>query len=543
MTTVPTWAWRALVLAVVLGSAIAVLRLTSAGDWWRRRVRTRLILGLPVGTLLSVLFLLSVYLVLQNGLGHWSDPTVIPYRAWSYLYPLGMLTAPFAHNGPNHLVSNLLGTLTLGVLAEYAWSHFPTRRGQHSFGSLRTNPYARAFGFFLAVVLVGLLTSLFSLGPIVGFSGVVFAFAGLAVVRYPVTSILALIAADLIGLVYRGLQSPETVTRAGSEFVEPWFADVAIQGHYVGFLLGVIVGVLLVRRRDVLPPAGRIWFAALAFGADQALWALYAPRGEGAFVLLRAGGVVVLFVLAALVTAGALSSERHLVARIDLTRHEAVVGLLAAVFLATAAVAVPFNVLTVGGADVSDHSIEVRDYTVFYAENTPHRLVSAIDASALGEDTQVNVSGVIVTSDRRSVWWPVVSADRLAARHRATVVLGGPGWRTPVHVTRPSWRVSGGDVAYSVSLQPADGTRRLAFRSPPARADASVAGRNVSITPSQTGFTVAVTRDGETLGQAALPESNGTTRVGGLAVERQGRTLFVGRNDTRVAVARRGGTD
>jgi membrane associated rhomboid family serine protease len=539
MTTVPTWAWQLVVLVGGLLSAAVLLALARPRGSWGSRLRARFVMGLPLGTLLSVAFVLAVYLFVQNGLANWYSPTQIPYRAWSYFYPLGMAVAPFAHGGPGHLAGNLVGTVTFGVLAEYAWGHFPTGRGEQSFSSLRTNPFARALAFFGGVVAVGLLTSLFALGPVIGFSGVVFAFVGFALVRYPLATAVLVLGADVVGLVYRALLSPETTAVARSRFVTPWFADVAIQGHYLGFLLGAVLGLVLVRQRGVRPSAGYLWFAVLVFGADQTLWALYIPESGSQFVLLRALGVAVVFLLAALVTASARTGERSLVGAIDLSRGEAARGLLVAVLVAVAVVAVPINLLTVGTATVgAENPVQVRDYTVYYAEDVPHQLTSAVNVSVGGLSSQVNVSGVIVTSEARNIWWPEVTAARLSSQGRGTVHLGGPGWRRSVTATRPGWRLLGGEAAYKVFLRAENRSRQRAFGSEPATAEGTFAGRNVSVAPAEDGFDVLVSRNNETLGRAPIPE-NGTVTVDRVRFHRNATRLFAVVDDTRIRVATR----
>ena len=537
MATVPVWVWQVTLLVGLVASVGVLLALARPGGRWGQRVRSRLVLGLPLGTLLALLFVLSVYLFVQNGLGNWQTPTQIPYRAWSYFYPLGMVVAPFAHGGPAHLIGNLVGTVTFGVLAEYTWSHFPTGRGERVFSSLRTNPYIRALAFFIGVITVGLITSVFALGPVIGFSGVVFAFVGLALVRYPLVTVVVMVGGDLIGLLYRALQSPESTASAGSQFSTPWFAGIAIQGHYLGFLVGVVVGVLLVRRRKTTPSAAMLWFATLIFGADQAMWALYAPRSADSFVLFRALGVVVLFVLAAVVTAGAEASERPLVPAVDLSYREAAIGLLTSLLVATAVVSVPVNLFTVGQADVgAENPVEVRDYTVYYAEDVPHQFVSAINVSVAGETSQVNASGVIVASEQRGIWWPEVTASELASRGQATVYLGGLGWRTPVTATRPGWRLLGGDTAYKVYLRAGNRDRQLSFTSEPATLDGQISGKNISIAPARERFDLVVSQGNQTIERAAIPQ-NGTVAVGGLRFNRTGPRLTVIDDGTRLRIA------
>jgi hypothetical protein len=139
----PTVAWY-LVLAVgILVSLATLFALARPGGRWGELARKRLVLGVPWGTLVVVAFVAAFYLFAQDGLTNPHNPVVVPFRAWGYFYPTGMLTAGFAHSGLGHVTGNLLGTLVFGSLAEYAWSHFPRKRGSSSFAALRCNPFAR----------------------------------------------------------------------------------------------------------------------------------------------------------------------------------------------------------------------------------------------------------------------------------------------------------------------------------------------------------------------------------------------------------------
>ncbi len=541
MVAVPGWvpAWQALVVVAAVASLVALRLLAGPGGRWRVAVRRRLLLGVPWGTLLTVLVVLGTYLFLQGGLGHWHRPVVVPFRAWSYFYPLGVLTAGLAHAGPGHLTGNLLGTLVFGSLAEYGWGHFPTERGSSSFGSLRSNPYARVLAVPVVAVLAAVFTGLFGLGPVVGFSGVVFALAGFSLVRLPVATVVALVVGDVLDVFYLSLLNPVITGSGGTSFTTPWWAGVAIQGHALGVFLGVVVGAVLVHRRDAAPPAARVWLAALAFAVAQGLWAVYAFRG-GRYVLYRAGGVALAFVLAALVTAGVTASGATLVDRIDLSRREAAVGLLVCVLLALSLVAVPYNLLTPAAGDPPDDAVAVRDYTVYYAEDVPNRLVAAFDVDVPGfETSNVSASGVIVTSDRRDIWWEQVSTARLAFAGQHRVRVGGVGWRASVVANRSGWSAVGGPTAYRVTLRRPGDPPRVAFRSEPAAAEPTVAGRNVSVAPAADGdrFAVRVRRDNRTLGRAPIPTGNASVRVGGLTLTRDGRGLFAVRGETRVRVA------
>lgn len=350
----------AVVVAVVL-SVLVVRRVDRSGGRSTGTLRSRFVLGVPWGTLLVVGFVLFVYLFVQRGIDRWNAPLVLPFRAWSYLYPLGTLAAPFSHANSNHLVGNLTGTLVLAPIAEYVWGHYPRERGARAFSSVRTNPYARVLAFFGAVVSVGIATSLFALGPVIGFSGVVFAFAGVALVRYPLVTVIALAASNVLGLVRSALADPVTVARAEPGFSSPWWAQIAIQGHALGLLLGIVCGVFLLRRRGTRPPAFRIWLGVLVFAVGQSLWAVYWYRGNQTFVLFRAAGTVLVFALATLVALGVAASERPLSERIDLgvSRRGVATAVLVAVLLGVGLPAVPFNFTTVadpgvdGGVDSS----------------------------------------------------------------------------------------------------------------------------------------------------------------------------------------------
>lgn len=301
-----------LALALSLGVVWWVTR--SDGPW--TDLRSRFVLGVPWGTLVSMLGVLAVYLFVQGGWEHWRRPVTIPFSSWSYLYPLGWLSAPFSHAGTGHLIGNLVGTLAFAPIAEYFFGHFPRERGSTSFSSWRTNPLARAFVCFpLGVAGIGVLTSVFSWGPIIGFSGVVFAFVGFALVRYPLAAVVALTARSVIDVVYRALQQPIDPATAGPSFSTPWWAGIAVQGHALGLLLGVLLGVLVLYRREERPGAGRLWVGSLLVGVSLSLWAVYWFRGGDSYVLFRAVGVMFVFLVATGITLAARATDRPLVRR------------------------------------------------------------------------------------------------------------------------------------------------------------------------------------------------------------------------------------
>ena len=541
MVAVPAWfpATEIAIVVALLGSFLLVRWIDRSHEWGRRR-RTRLLLGLPWGTFASLLGVLAVYLFVQGGLAHWNDPLTLPFRAWSYLYPLGMTVAPFAHNGPGHLIGNLTSALVLAPLAEYAWGHFPTDRGEASFSGPTRNPYVRAFVLFPAgVVVVGVLTSVFSWGPIIGFSGVVFAFAGFALVRYPLATVLALVAENLVGLLVAALREPVLTSQARPQYVTPWWAGIAVQGHLLGLFLGIVAAAVVLDRSD-RPPARRLFAGALLVGSSFSLWVVWWYRGGERYVLYRGLGVVLLFLLALLVTLGL--RERWSEGRIfDVPRRQVGVVLLLFPILIVAFAAVPVNLATVADPTPPGEAtpIEVGDYTVTYAENVTIEMVSVVDLSILGESTQVRTSGVIVINEDRHIWSQSLSTGRLAFAGRGRVVVGGVGWRETVDALRRGWTARGNGTAYLVWLRPPDGDWQVAYESPPVVAEPVVAGSQVALRPENGSITLALRRNGTTVQTTDFLAENESATLGSIRLVRENDTIFAVHEDTKVRVATR----
>lgn len=564
---------------------VALLAAVVAGVAFERRagrrpvatLRQRLLLGVPWGTLVSVGIVLVVYLFLQGGLGAWRNPVVVPFRAWSYLAPLGVVTAAFGHAGPGHLVGNLVATLAFAPLVEYAWGHFPEERGAHTFADAASNPYVRAFLVFpAAVVGVGVATAAFALGPVIGFSGVVFAFAGFALVYYPLSTVAALVVSDGIRLAYRALRDPLLTASGRPAFITPWWADVAIQGHALGLLTGILLaGWLALRRGRQLPTPGRLFVGALLVAVGQNLWAVYWFLGGGEYVLFRAVGLALVVLLAAVVAAVGVDSGTTLSARLQAVRTDggsadrsggerrlagvddtdsrpsflAPVALLV-LLLAVAAMAGPAtlaNLTTVDDDELPGEPVEISGYSVTYAEDVQNGMVSVIDVGAFGLSTDVNTSGVIVRNPDRHVWTTAVSKGRLAFAGDRRVVVGGVGWREEVRVTRRGFSAAGGPTVYRVTLTH-DGERRLAHRSDPAQVEPRVAGWNVSLVATDapadaaSPFRLNLTRDNRSV-SVPVPTGNESVSAGGVRFVRENRAVFavVGENGTatRVRVAAR----
>lgn len=535
---------------LVVSLLLAVLALARLGDGrWRARVRSRLLLGVPWGTLVTLGLVLAVYLLLQDGLTAWRDPLTLPYVSWSYLYPTGWLLAPFAHDGPGHLLGNLVGAGVLGAVAEYAWGHYPRSRGTASFDGLRRNPFLRAlFGVPVAALVVGLATSLFHWGPIIGFSGVVYALAGVGLVTFPLTTVVALAARSAVSTTVDAALVPRVVATPGPSFGGPWWAGIAVQGHVLGLVVGLLVGLVLVRRGRVRrPPVGRLWLAAVVAGFSLTLWAVW-WYGEGeAVVLYRALGVALVFTLATVVAGAVRASSRDLLPRlgalgrleVGVTRRRAATLVLVLALTTMALVAVPVNLSTVGSTDPATGAVEVRDYQVYYAEGVRDRNVPAVDVSLFGATTNVTTSGVIVVSERRHMWTRAVSAGQLGFLGYASVEVGGPGWSETVDVRRAGWVPTGADPVYVVGLRPPDGEFRVVFAAEAATAEPVVAGRNVTVgwAAAEDRFVIRVSREGTELGQAPVPETNSSVAVGGLTIRRLGDRLVAVAGETRVTVA------
>ena len=535
----PAWLpWQeAVVLAVVLVVLAGVRRLVDArpGDG----LRARLLLGVPWGTLLTMAGVASVYLFLQGAWWHPRDPLVTPFRTWSYFYPFGMLTGAFTHGSQGHITGNLMGTLVYGTVAEYVWGHYPRKRGVQTFTSLRTNPFARILAVPVAMFVVGVFSAVFAIGPIVGFSGVVFALAGFALVTRPTLFLGALLGTRVLDLLYSALRYPVSTASGQTRFVTPWWSNIAIQGHAIGILAGVVVALALLWNRDERPDTLRVFFATLVFAVAQGLWAVYLPLGGGQFRLFRWVGTALVFVLALVVAAATAGSDRTLRPSFDSHPASLAALVLLVVLGALSLAAVPTNVVDIRADQLPEDGIEVRDYVVSYDENVPNAYFGSIWDPTQRAGASVNESGVIVASAEREVWIAAVQPGQLAVNGVERVTVGGPTWRESVYANRTDWSVLGNDSVYRVRLRREGGQPRTAYTSEPSTADVILDGRNVTVTARDSGFDVVVTRGTETLGQAPIPANMTRTRVGGLTFERNRSRLYARTDGTRVKVAER----
>ena len=586
-----------LTVATVLVSVAVIRRLHRPDRQWGAVARSRLVLGVPWGSVLVIGVVCGVYLFVQDGITAFDDPVTIPYRAYSYFYPLGMLTASFSHAGPSHLIGNLSGAIVVAPIAEYAWGHYPNGRDEHTTDSWYTNPWMRALVIFpLAVVGITILTSLFALGPVIGFSGVVFAFAAFALVHYPIVTIVGVLGVQGVLLtLYRALQNPIGVYVAESSPPSaPSWAGIAIQGHALGFFIGLVLGIALLRKRGLRPDPFRLWLAILLYGFAQGLWQLYWFGSENTYILFQGPGVLIVTALALVVTLAIVAPQRRIVPRrlervlargsrkrsaspldrsleiaradgdratasrleriselatgarsrgstwlrsVDPRRTASVIVLVVLAILA--GMAIPLNLFVLDDSTASsDAAVEIDDYTIQYVENAENELTAPIRVGPLEDAVSIESSGVIVASEQRQLWLEAVPAQRLSFTGNESVVVGGPGWRETVHVERTGWEPVGNDTVYQVELW-ADGDEpQLAHESNSSRADVRLDNRTVTLTAENGAFDLEVeSLETETIETTTIPEEGASETASGLTFDRDEETIYASSNGTRIAVA------
>lgn len=530
--------WSGAAYAAVLTLLATGLGVLSVGEGRAvvRRVRTRLLFGVPWGTLVVTCGIAAFYLYVQFGARSPTSPLVVPFVSWSYFYPFGTVTAPFAHASLGHVTGNLLGTLALAPLAEYAFSHFPTERGSSAFDSWRTNPYVRAFVLFPAgVLVVGLLTGVFAWGATIGFSGVVFAFAGFALVRFPLATVIAVSAREVLSLLWSVLQDPITFASASPSFGPPWWVGIAVQGHLFGFLIGALLATVLVVRREDQPSAARIWFGALVLTTSLSLWAVWWYGTGDQFILYRAAGILLVATLAVLLTIVVRAGDRTLIR--DVSTRKVAFAVLMLPVVTMALVAVPVNVTTVSEADLPGNPVEIRGYEVTYAEEVQNERVAGVQLPYFAQATNVSASGIIVANEDREIWTEQVSAGELGFYGDRSVKVGGVGWVERVTVHRRGWVAAGGSAVYNVYVVPPDGDSRHVYASNSSTADPRIGGRQVRVDAADGGFGLEVLRNDTVIDSVEIPGDEKNATAGGLTFVRNGSRVYAEFGNTSVQVA------
>ena len=533
-------------LAVALAVSLAAAGLAAMGRprVWYRHLSDRLLGGVPWGSLIVAAILLAVYGGLQDGFGS-AEPIVLPFRAWSYLDPAGMAVAGLAHSNTSHLLGNLLGTLLFGSLAEYLWGHHTTRHTDTRLLAAWTHPVVRAVVIFPAAAILGsIVGAAVALGPIIGFSMIVFAFAGFALVQAPILTVVVSVSQGVVRRLVAAVQTPEQVATSGTTYSTPWFASIAIQGHAVGLLAGVLIGLGYQRlMRRARPSVGRLWVGVLLFAVERSLWAVYWYRGNDSYVLYRAVGLGLVFLLATLVMYAVVADDTPLFAAFAVDNPETFftdlttisgrqVGLVLLVMTGALLIgpAVATNATTAAAGELPSEPIGVQGYELTYGENVTNGQLNVIDIEGVGESTRLNTSGVIVRNTDRHIWSTAVSTSELANQGDADIRLGGLTWAETVTASRTGWQAVGGDTTYRVTLSHDNRTQPL-YNAGVVEADPIVAGQRVSLNATDTGFTVGV--DGSV---AELPAHNESTTLGRLTLRRQNDRLVAVNNQTQTAV-------
>lgn len=541
-------------VVLTLGLAAVVLTRFSDSESPHTRLQERFVYGIPWGTVLVVGGVYAIYYLVQGG-GDEGGPIITAFRSWSLWYPQGTLFSSFAHASESHLQSNLLATVAFAPLVEYVWGHYAsgTQKGDSNEYETRllSRPAGRIGVFVGGVVGVGLLGSIFVPGAIIGFSGVVFAFAGFALVVRPLLAIGAILGLRVLRLLVSAIQDPVLIATAEPRFVTPSWANTALQGHLFGLLVGVLLAVLLLRLRNEQPAVPYVWFAVLVFAVTRSMDAIYWYLGADEYVLYQALGTAGVIGLASLVALSVYTGEQRLRSGTGkwpllsrrptgLPVRTVAVGLLVIVFGLIAVSGLAYSITPVSPGDDIDNAeeqITVSDYTVTYAEGVEDQYIGAVRVPGLWEPS-VTVDGVVVTSDDRNVWELAVSSNRLAFDGRATIPLGDVTWRETVYVDRTQWEFVDGNSTYKVFGRHEDRDWKRLYADSPAVSKAVVDGANVSIEPADEFYDVVLQRDGDRVGSAKLPTEDGNVTVDGVTFDRIGNDLVVRHDETEFTIAR-----
>ena len=526
----------AILLALILSVGIALWR---SRDRWNpvRTLRSRFLYGVPWGSIIVLTLVVIVYLFVQDGLRNPTRPVFLPYVNWSYLYPTGVFTAPLAHGSLGHLVSNASVALFLAPLAEFIYGHYPEDDPWQIEQPVYDRPVVRATVIFPGAVLgVALLSSLFAWGPVIGFSGVVYAFAGFTVIKYPIVTLVAILARSAMLRVSDALFNPVVEATVRETVSEPGWVGTSFQGHALGFLIGVLLAVVLLHRRRTDTPATplRLWFGLTVIGINLSLWAIWFRTGAERYVLYQGIGMTLIFVGAALVVIIAATSNRPVWG--TLTRRQLAVALFLIPVLLIAMAALPMNFLVVTEHERPDNAVTVGDYDVFYGDDVESRLRPGI--GLFDDDSPGTTSGVIVVSESRHLWTTAASSADLERSGGTTIRLGGIGWAETVEVERFGWQPAGNDTVYRVDI--ADGESVMtSYTADERTADPRIAGHTVGITIEDESFAIVVTDPAGERHTEAIPDEDDSVELGGLTIERDGDALVATTDDTQITVAQR----
>ena len=523
----------AIIVALTISAGIAV--------WFTRdryapirAMRARFIYGVPWGSVLVLGLVVLVYLFVQDGRTSLTQPVFLPYVNWSYLYPTGVILAPLSHGSLGHFISNISVALVLAPIAEYIYGHYPPDDPWRLERPLWDRPVVRAVVIFPGVAMVvAIVSSLFAWGPVIGFSGVVFALAGFTAIKYPLITLIAILARSALSQLGNALFNPVVEASVRETVSQPGWVGVSFQGHALGFLLGVVLAIALLHRRPHDSPASplRLWFGLSVLALTMSLWAIWFSQGSERYVLYQGLGVALVFVGVALILIAALTSGRSIWGGLT-RRHVAIVGILVPLVLLSL-VAIPMNVLEVSEYDRPDNAVSVGDYDVFYTDGVENRLRPAI---GLMDDSPGTSRGVIVVSESRHLWTTAKSSSNLERSGSTTIRLGGIGWAASVHVDREGWSPVGNDTVYRVNVSDGD-TVSTTFLADERMAQPTVEGHRIAIGTQGEHFTVIVTDPTGEQVTAPIPDENESVELGELTIERDDDELVARAEDTTVGVA------
>lgn len=519
-------AWQLLVVTTLVVSVWAVLKLSDPGREMQTVLTDRFYLGVPWGSLVVIGGVLFVYLFVQRGLWYPDEPLSVAFSAWSYFYPLGMLFSSFSHADGGHIIGNLTTAIVFAPIAEYIWGHYTA-------GERWSNdPRIRAFVLFpLGVFAVGIIMSLFKWGPVIGFSGVVFALIGFVLVRYPLLTVVALAARSAVRTLSDALVEPVSVVEVTASVSPPWWYGIAVQGHALGLFVGVLLGAALLRHRRVTLDPLRLWLGTVLTTLSLSLWAIWWVRGAATYVLYQALGIVLVLVLSLLVTAVLTADERPFVGGV--TRRQAATAALVIPLLIMCLAAVPLNLVAVNDQP-REAAVESGDYTVFYDEEVENEMFSVVEIEALGESTDVTTSGVIVTSAERNVWGQQISVSELETHGEATVRVGGLTWSETIDAERAGWEV-GDEQVYTIWFEN-DGERTHAYDSEPASTDVVIDGRMITLDSEHGFFFIEIESEGGGE-RTEIPQEGTSVELDGLEIENDDGVLVVSDGETSVPIA------
>jgi membrane associated rhomboid family serine protease len=515
--------YAVLSLVIVLLAFVAYWTRPYVAHELLRLSSRRLIYGLPLGTFVIVGVNVAFFLLAQRAYGG-GNVLTIPFISWSYGYPLGFLTAPIGHASLSHILGNLLTTLVFAPVAEYVIGHKSSRR-----------PLVRALVVIpLAWYAVGVFISVFSLGPSIGFSGVLFFFFGFVVVFYPVVSVGLIVVSSVFRTVVGALRSPVSVESTVETVTTPSWANIAVDAHALGFLLGVGLAVIFARRTERNVDGYRVGAAVLLVGLAQGLHLVWLADGSS-YVLYRGFGVALVAVLALFAAYGSAveSSAPPVLGMDELPARRA---------LSVAALAVPVVLLCGTGfvtgfgavSTVDDvDTVEVGDYSVWYGEGVENQRVFSIP---LIEFTPANFtsSGVIVTSDQRGVWRREVTARGLRSNPNRTFLVGGLSWDEEVRVERVGMTSPTGDDSYSVFVTSGNESRPV-FDSSPAETGVKIDGWSLDLSVTDGDRSVTMERDGT---RRVVYLGSQPTEVEGVTFEVEERRIVASSGDTEAVLGR-----